>query len=198
MRRLHLYVALVCFLQRLPYPQALPDTIVRRFPTGNARSCTATLTITSNVSRWAYEVRLDDQPWTLGPNFELKPGSASAIAVNSLVGKKVLQHTLTNLPAGNHRVEVRTMDEHGQRATSPFVTEWKVSDPTLEFVSAMPERMQPNSDSWVEVKSGTSKYAFEYKVDNGPWQFGDVNSKGKGMKALNMDSLVFTESPRTE
>jgi len=198
MRRPHLYVALVCLLQNLPYPQALPDTIVRRFPTGNTRSCTATLTITSNVSRWAYEVRLDDQPWTLGPNFELQAGSASAVAVNSLAGKKVLQHTLSNLPAGDHRVEVRTLDEHGQRDASPFVTEWKVSEPTLEFVSAMPDRMQPNSDSWVEVKSGTSRYAFEYKIDNGPWQYGDANAKNKGKKTLGTDSLVFTESPRTE
>lgn len=199
----HVYVAVTWLLQGLHQLQALPETIVRRFPTGDTRSCTATLTITSNVSRWAYEAQLDDQPWTLGPTFEVQTGTTGAVAVSGLVGRKVLQHTISDLPTGIHKVSVRTLDQNGQRDPSPFTTEWKVSRPTLDFVSAMPNRVQPNSESWVEVKSSALKYAFEFKVDDGPWQFGDTNAKGMGLKLVSKDHptperLVYTESPRTE
>jgi len=89
---------------------------------------------------------------------------------------QVLQHTISDLPTGVHKVSVRTLDQNGQRDPSPFTTEWKVSRPTLDFVSAMPNRVQPNSESWVEMKSSALKYAFEFRVDDGPWQSGDANA----------------------
>jgi hypothetical protein len=53
------------------------------------------------------------------------------------------------------------------------------------------------------MKSSALKYAFEFRVDDGPWQFGDANAKGMGLKLVSKDHptperLVYTESPRTE
>eukprot|EP00238_Polyblepharides_amylifera_P009656 CAMPEP_0196576644 /NCGR_PEP_ID=MMETSP1081-20130531/5857_1 /TAXON_ID=36882 /ORGANISM="Pyramimonas amylifera, Strain CCMP720" /LENGTH=700 /DNA_ID=CAMNT_0041895311 /DNA_START=342 /DNA_END=2444 /DNA_ORIENTATION=- len=198
-----IFILLLGSLSWSAHAEGLPETIVRRYPVGEMRSCAATLTITSNASMWAYEVKLDQNEWRLGPRFALEKNSKGSV-ITGLVGREVLHHTIPSLTTGPHRIEVRAIDKTGRRDRSPFVAEWTVHEPVLEFVSQMPPRVAPLSDHWVEVKSTSAKYAFDYSIDDGLWQYGDANIKG-GRKGVlvgdKMDDilrLIFVEAPRTE
>ncbi|KAK3244113.1 hypothetical protein CYMTET_46262 [Cymbomonas tetramitiformis] len=78
---------------------ALPETIVRRFPSGDTRSCAATITVASNEALWAYEFRSDGEPWRLGPQFSLERTAGGAV-ISGMASRQVRQHTLSGLKTG--------------------------------------------------------------------------------------------------
>lgn len=190
---------LFLLLRTICYVVATPETIVRRFPSGDTRSCAATITVASNEALWAYEFRSDGEPWRLGPQFSLERTAAGAV-ISGMASRQVLQHTLSGLKTGAHNIEIRVMDQNGQRDATPFSTVWTVHPPTIKVLSDIPERAVPNSDYWLELKSDSAKYAFEYKINDGAWQLGEAYKRG--IRALhgsdNLQGVKFTEFPRAE
>eukprot|EP00898_Chlorokybus_atmophyticus_P006508 jgi/Chlat1/6859/Chrsp51S06539 len=193
--RVLLLLAALCYLLVFTTTavQAETQTLVRRFPSGVVNSCSVALTITSEENLWAYEVSLDNGPWTLGSHFiaisqaarlesepDLKLGLGKK-AVNWAKKASILPHSLEGLKAGDHTVQVRTLTPEG--TLKPFATTWTVRKPTTTLVSMPTKRVAPGTDIQIEIGSDATKFACEISIDGAAWR--------------RTAKTNFTESPRT-
>lgn len=110
---------------------------------------------------------------------------------------KIAPHVASGISVGEHSLQVRAFDAAGNRDESPAVVQWRVLPVDTILVASPTPSVLPHSPVSFDVRSSSSKWAFEYRVDAGKWHLGSVySSQAKAQAPWSSSLLQRTTVPK--
>jgi len=166
--------------------QGTPETLLRTRPPPEINACSVRLTISSDASVWGYETKLNDDGWALGPQFKVQQ-TGNSLKLLGLIQQgggsrtaKIVPHSVTGLPVGEHTLKVRAFDGAGKRDDTPAEVQWRVLPVDTIIVTSPVATALPHSPLSFEVRSSAAKWAYEYRLDGGSWHLGSAYGLASG------------------
>jgi len=169
------------------------------------------LSVSSDGSKFAFEVSVEGHPWKLGDPYREIDGAGSSTSSASAVHDDTIPppasryqhitghtvgpgHALTHVGAlseGRHSLRVRAFDECGNVGpiTEPHIA-WVSAWASTIVASAAPRGVTKKSGVSVAVSSDVSPYQIHYRLDGAPWLAAGPNARLPAASRVTLTNLT--------